>query len=168
MGVFQKIGNALARFMYGRNGVDQLSLVIVVGSLVLDLISMLVAPHLLWLGNVLYTVSIVAWIYALFRIFSKNLTKRRSENQRWLNWMWRMKSSSAGGQGPPRGQGPQVLHLQELQDHLPGAGGQGEDHHHLPQVRRPDPRQDVRAPWERFGLPRRRMPPPCWASMGST
>ena len=92
MGVFQKIGNALARFMYGRNGVDQLSLVIVVGSLVLDLISMLVAPHLLWLGNVLYTVSIVAWIYALIRMFSKH----RSENQRWLNWMWRMKSSQQG------------------------------------------------------------------------
>ena len=36
MGVFQKIGNALARLMYGRNGVDQLSLAIVVGSLVLD------------------------------------------------------------------------------------------------------------------------------------
>ena len=62
MGVFQKIGNALARLMYGRNGVDQLSLAIVVGSLVLDLVS-------------------------------RNLTKRRSENQRWVNWMWRMKSS---------------------------------------------------------------------------
>ena len=45
MGVFQKIGNALARLMYGRNGVDQLSLAIVVGSLVLDLVSMFVAPH---------------------------------------------------------------------------------------------------------------------------
>ena len=43
MGVFQKIGNALARLMYGRNGVDQLSLAIVVGSLVLDLVSMFVA-----------------------------------------------------------------------------------------------------------------------------
>ena len=54
MGVFQKIGNALARLMYGRNGVDQLSLAIVVGSLVLDLVSMFVAPHHLWLGNALY------------------------------------------------------------------------------------------------------------------
>ena len=96
MGVFQKIGNALARFMYGRNGVDQLSLVIVVGSLVLDLISMLVAPHLLWLGNALYLVSIAAWAYALFRIFSRNLTKRRGENQRWMSWIWRMKSSQQG------------------------------------------------------------------------
>ena len=58
MGVFQKIGNALARLMYGRNGVDQLSLAIVVGSLVLDLVSMFVAPHHLWLGNALYLVSI--------------------------------------------------------------------------------------------------------------
>ena len=93
MGVFQKIGNALARLMYGRNGVDQLSLAIVVGSLVLDLVSMFVAPHHLWLGNALYLVSIAAWALALFRIFSRNLTKRRSENQRWVNWMWRMKSS---------------------------------------------------------------------------
>ena len=76
MGVFQRIGNALARFMYGRNGVDQLSLVIVVGSLVLDLISMLVAPRLLWLGNVLYTVSIAAWVYALFRIASYAVASR--------------------------------------------------------------------------------------------
>ena len=92
MGVIQKIGNALARFMYGRNGVDQLSLTIVVGSLVLDLVSMFVAPHHLWLGNALYLVSIAAWAFALFRIFSRNLTKRRSENQRWVNWMWRMSS----------------------------------------------------------------------------
>lgn len=64
MGVFQKIGNALARLMYGRNGVDQLSLAIVVGSLVLDLVSMFVAPHHLWLGNALYLVSIAAWAFA--------------------------------------------------------------------------------------------------------
>ena len=54
---------------------------------------MFVAPHHLWLGNALYLVSIAAWAFALFRIFSRNLTKRRSENQRWVNWMWRMKSS---------------------------------------------------------------------------
>ena len=73
-----------------------LTAIIVVGSLVLDLISMLVAPHLLWLGNALYLVSIAAWVYALFRIFSRNLTKRRGENQRWMSWIWRMKSSQQG------------------------------------------------------------------------
>ena len=109
MGVFQKIGNALARLMYGRNGVDQLSLAIVVGSLVLDLVSMFVAPHHLWLGNALYLVSIAAWAFALFRIFSRNLTKRRSENQRWAD-----EEQPPECQGPPCGQGPQILHLQEL------------------------------------------------------
>ena len=113
MGVFQKIGNALARLMYGRNGVDQLSLAIVVGSLVLDLVSMFVAPHHLWLGNALYLVSIAAWAFALFRIFSRNLTKRRSENQRWVNWM-ADEEQPPECQGPPCGQGPQILHLQEL------------------------------------------------------
>ena len=73
MGVFQKIGNALVRFMYGRNGMDQLSLTIVVGSLVLDLLSMFVATHQPWLVNALYRVSIAAWVYALFRVFSRTL-----------------------------------------------------------------------------------------------
>ena len=68
MGVFQKIGNALARLMYGRNGVDQLSLAIVVGSLVLDLVSMFVAPHHLWLGNALYLVSIAACVVIMLAL----------------------------------------------------------------------------------------------------
>ena len=96
MGVFQRIGNALARFMYGRNGVDQLSLAIIAGSLLLDLISMLAAPHRLWLGNVLYVVSLAAWVCALSRIFSRNLTRRRGENQKFVNWWWRLKRSRQG------------------------------------------------------------------------
>ena len=95
MGVFQKIGNALARLMYGRNGVDQLSLAIVVGSLVLDLVSMFVAhPSSVAGGMLLYLVSIAAWAFALFRIFSRNLYQAPgAKTSRWVNWMWRMKSS---------------------------------------------------------------------------
>ena len=109
MGVFQKIGNALARLMYGRNGVDQLSLAIVVGSLVLDLVSMFVAPHHLWLGNALYLVSIAAWAFALFRIFSRNLTKPAVGELDVAD-----EEQPPECQGPPCGQGPQILHLQEL------------------------------------------------------
>ena len=54
------------------------------------------------------------------------------------------KEQKCRSQGTPRGQGPQVFHLQELQDHLPGAGGQGEDHHYLPQVRRQDRGKDLK------------------------
>ena len=125
MGVFQKIGNALARFMYGRNGVDQLSLVIVVGSLVLDLISMLVAPHLLWLGNALYT-----GVHRRLGLRSvPDLLPQSHQAPGREPAVDELdvadEEQPAGGQGPPRRQGPQVLHLQELQDHLPGAGGQG-------------------------------------------
>ena len=31
-----------------------------------------------------------------FRIFSRNLARRRAENQRFVNWWWRMKSSRQG------------------------------------------------------------------------
>ena len=31
-----------------------------------------------------------------FRMFSKNLPRRRAENQKWVNWWWRVRSSSSG------------------------------------------------------------------------
>ena len=36
----------------------------------------------------------VLMVFILFRMFSKNLTKRRAENQKWVNWWWRVRSSS--------------------------------------------------------------------------
>ena len=35
-------------------------------------------------------------VYLLFRIFSKNLPKRREENQKFLNWFWKAKRNAAG------------------------------------------------------------------------
>jgi len=32
----------------------------------------------------------------IFRMFSKNLYKRREENQKWVNWWWRVKNKNAG------------------------------------------------------------------------
>ena len=42
MGFFQKIGNAISRFMYGRNGLDQLSMAMVAVELVVYVISMFI------------------------------------------------------------------------------------------------------------------------------
>ena len=39
MGLFRRFANAVARFMYGRNGMDQLNLLLVVCVLVLYLVS---------------------------------------------------------------------------------------------------------------------------------
>ena len=38
MSFFQKLGNALSRFMYGRNGADRLGLTMIWTALVLDII----------------------------------------------------------------------------------------------------------------------------------
>ena len=96
MNVFQKIGNAIARFMYGRNGMDQLNLVLMWVVLILDVVTMLVQRNHAAVSMVLYWLSMAGWVYVLFRMFSKNLSKRRGENQKFVNWVWRMKSSRAG------------------------------------------------------------------------
>ena len=96
MNVFRKIGNAIARFMYGRNGMDQLNLVLMWVVLILDVVTMLVQRNHAAVSMVLYWLSMAGWVYVLFRIFSKNLSKRRGENQKFVNWVWRMKSSRAG------------------------------------------------------------------------
>ena len=32
----------------------------------------------------------------LFRMFSKNLTKRRAENQKFMGWIWKARNNAAG------------------------------------------------------------------------
>ena len=96
MGFFQKVRAGLIRFMYGRNGIDQLGLTVVWGCLILDILTMFLSGRFALLGTVLYWVSMAAWVYALFRVFSKNLNKRRAENQRFVNWWWRVKSRRSG------------------------------------------------------------------------
>ena len=93
MQFFARMRDAMARFMYGRNGIDQLGLTVVWTCLILDILTMVLSRRLPLLGTILYWLSMAAWVYALFRVFSKNLGKRRAENQRFVNWLWKMKSS---------------------------------------------------------------------------
>lgn len=98
MGIFRKAGNALARFMYGRNGVDQLNQALV--WLYLALFGLeLICANVLKLGlaaRLFESVGFAVMIFVLFRMFSKNLYKRRAENQKWVNWLCRIKSSQKG------------------------------------------------------------------------
>ena len=93
MGFFQKLRAGLIRFMYGRNGIDQLGVAVVWGCLILDILDHVPLRPVPLLGICLGWASMAVWVYALFRVFSKNLNKRRAENQRWLNWWWKVKSS---------------------------------------------------------------------------
>ena len=97
MSFFQKIGNAIVRFMYGRNGMDQLNRALFWGYLGVFFAQMLCG--LLRLRIPALVCEALLWplmLLVLFRTFSKNLPKRRAENQKFVNWWWGVKSRSAG------------------------------------------------------------------------
>ena len=95
--MFYKFRCAVARFMYGRNGVDQMNQILLrgyIGVLVAEIVF-----NLLRLRAPLVICEVLLWVlmmYILFRMFSKNLPKRREENQKFLNWFWKAKSNTAG------------------------------------------------------------------------
>jgi hypothetical protein len=86
MGFFRKIGNAFARFMYGRNGGDQLGLFIIWVAIALNIINIFVQNDAAYAA--VSAVSTVLMVWALFRMFSKNLQKRRAENAKFLQKVW--------------------------------------------------------------------------------
>ena len=89
--MFRRIGNSIRRFMYGRYGTDQLNMALIITSLVLSLLinilSYFFAGSLVF--SIIYLVAsllIYALLFfAIFRIFSRNIYKRRRENQKFLN-----------------------------------------------------------------------------------
>ena len=84
--------------MYGRNGVDQLNRALAAVYLVLFFGGTLLANILKSqaVASVFAVLENIVMPILVFRMFSKNLYKRREENQRWVNWWWRVKSSNAG------------------------------------------------------------------------
>ena len=84
MSFFQRVGNAMARFMYGRNGGDRLGLVTIWTAIVIDVVCLFIkgyqVPYL-----ILSTLSTAMVLWALWRMFSRNLAKRRAENALYMN-----------------------------------------------------------------------------------
>ena len=84
--------------MYGRNGVDQMWRIlfwVYLAVCILRAIIVSVTKSAI-LAGILDLLTTALAVYLLFRIFSKNLPKRREENQRFLNWFWKAKSNAAG------------------------------------------------------------------------
>lgn len=72
------IRNALQRFMYGRYGNDQLNTCLLVSYLALYLLYALTNVALL------YWVATAALFFCLFRMLSRNYSRRREENGRFM------------------------------------------------------------------------------------
>ena len=96
--MWYKFKCAVARFMYGRNGMDQLNVALFRLYLVIWLVGGVVSAVLKsdLIAAVFNGITWVMVVLLFFRMFSKNLPKRRAENQKWLNWWWQVKNKSAG------------------------------------------------------------------------
>ena len=93
---FYKLSSAMARFMYGRNGTDQLNWAILVMYLVLWVVRILVsALDVTVAAMIIDVIMFLLAVVLLWRTFSKNLAKRRAENQRFINWWWPIKNRFA-------------------------------------------------------------------------
>ena len=79
----------MLQFMQGRYGVDQLSNFLIWFGVVLALCTMFL--H----SKVLVALSWVLIIYAYIRIFSKKISKRYSQNEKFLNATWGIRNRFA-------------------------------------------------------------------------
>lgn len=78
MGFMARLQMAMARFMTGRNGMDNISWDALKACIALVVVN-------LFLGSpVLRLLSDALLIYALFRVLSRNIAKRQAENSRYM------------------------------------------------------------------------------------
>lgn len=68
----------LAKLMYGRYGTDTLGFFLLIFVLILDMIFTFTG----W--DVLYLLSFVLAVWCIWRIFSKNISRRYAENQKFM------------------------------------------------------------------------------------
>ena len=74
----------MARFMYGRYGMDQLSRNLSLICLVLLIVTMFVR------NNVRYMIALVGIVYTYFRVFSRNISRRSEENEKYLKFHYKV------------------------------------------------------------------------------
>ena len=78
MNFLEKLRAGLQRFMQGRHGIDQLGLALLYLAILLNILSFI--PVLRFLG----TLALIAIIFAVYRMLSRNSQQRWKENQWWV------------------------------------------------------------------------------------
>ena len=80
MSFFKMLSRRFMAFMSTRNGIDQLSIAILIGSLILQIIGGIVNV------NAVIFLSIALYGWGLFRIFTPKNAKRAAENDKFVGW----------------------------------------------------------------------------------
>ncbi len=89
MTFWEKIKQTLRSFMNGRNGVDQLGMALLWGGLIAYLLGSILtgvqgAALVALFGMLLSLAGFAAYIVCIWRMFSRNVEKRRAENRRYM------------------------------------------------------------------------------------
>jgi DNA-directed RNA polymerase subunit RPC12/RpoP len=77
------------RMFIGRNGPDQLSLALTLAACLLSIISSFFRLTVLY--YIFFALDTLLFVYAVYRMFSKNIEKRRKENMAFMNLVNRIK-----------------------------------------------------------------------------
>ena len=87
MSFFQRMRQALARFMMGRHGADNLGMFTLLTGLACSLLGSFTRVSILSL------IGLVLYIITLFRMFSRNHEKRTAENRKYIEFTsgWKTK-----------------------------------------------------------------------------
>lgn len=85
--MWQKIKASLQRFMMGRYGSDQLGLTLLIAGVVLSLASSLTGIM------IFYYLGLAAYIWGIFRMFSRFTAKRAEENRKFVSFRQNFKSN---------------------------------------------------------------------------
>ena len=89
MSFFSKMQNALANWMQGRNGPDNLGFTALVAAIVFSLLSLFRLPLASFL-------SMLCYVHALWRMLSRNVAKRQEEiASSWTRWDTRRRKSGS-------------------------------------------------------------------------
>ncbi|MBE6653736.1 MAG: hypothetical protein E7610_10045 [Ruminococcaceae bacterium] len=87
-----KFREKLARFLYGRYGADSLynalfvcELILIFTGTVLNILGQ-AEPALAIISMILYGIALLVLVFAMYRFFSRNIAKRRRENEVWLRF----------------------------------------------------------------------------------
>ena len=77
-----------ARFMSGRNGNDQFNLFLLISGAVFIILSTILKKT--FLGSIFSLAAVAAIVFCYVRMLSRNISKRRSENEKYLAYKYKV------------------------------------------------------------------------------